>query len=52
MMNMQLKAFEQNSISYILKQLDEDKLEMAMSKFFKISLPGKNDVNLQFFFNT
>lgn len=43
-----IKAFEQNSISYILKPLDEDKLEMAMNKFFKISSsPEKNDANLQ-----
>ncbi|MFA6200930.1 MAG: LytTR family DNA-binding domain-containing protein [Bacteroidales bacterium] len=41
-----IKAFEQNSISYILKPLDEDKLEMAMNKFFKISSPN-NNVNLQ-----
>lgn len=43
-----IKAFEQNSISYILKPLDEDKLEMAMNKFFKISsLPEKNDDNFK-----
>lgn len=41
-----IKAFEQNSISYILKPLDEDKLEMAINKFFKIS-PQNNNANLQ-----
>lgn len=41
-----LKAFEVNSISYILKPLDEDKLEMAINKFFKIS-PQNENANLQ-----
>jgi len=41
-----LKAFEVNSISYILKPLDEDKLEKAINKLFKIS-PPNNNANLQ-----
>ena len=41
-----LKAFEVNSISYILKPLDEDKLEKAIDKLFKIS-PPNNNANLQ-----
>lgn len=41
-----LKAFEVNSISYILKPLDEDKLEKSINKLFKIS-PHNNNANLQ-----
>jgi two-component system response regulator LytT len=40
-----LKAFKLNSIDYLLKPIDEDELEVAVSKF-KIRLP-KPETNLQ-----
>ncbi|WP_396169555.1 LytR/AlgR family response regulator transcription factor [Flavobacterium sp.] len=43
-----LKAFKLNSIDYLLKPIDEDDLEVAISKF-KIRFPGQNPtLNLDF----
>jgi two-component system, LytTR family, response regulator LytT len=42
-----LRAFKLNSIDYLLKPIDEDDLEVAVSKF-KVRLPKKEIVQLDF----
>jgi two-component system, LytTR family, response regulator LytT len=42
-----LKAFKLNSIDYLLKPIDEDELEIAVTKF-KDNLPKKEIINLDF----
>ncbi|HEY0679195.1 MAG TPA: LytTR family DNA-binding domain-containing protein [Chitinophagaceae bacterium] len=42
-----LKAFKVNSVDYLLKPIQKDELQAAVSKYEKLRAASKNDVNLE-----